>query len=331
MNRRSVGAIIASVLTLVLLTVSPFVSAATPSSVSSGNGLRISPVRSDLTINAGSAQTITVYVQNVTSGTAKVQAIINDFTASTDESGAPSIILNPNQYAPTHSLKRFVQPISDLTLLPGQQVAVPVTITIPVSAGGGGYYGVVRFAPASSASSGNVSLAASVGSLILVRVPGEAVEKVSIASFDITKNDSSPRKFFTSSKGIDATVRFQNSGNLQEEPFGKVLVSKGNKELSDVEVNNTDPRGNVLPASIRKFQVPLTGLGSFGTYTVAGNFGYGTSGQLLSASTTFYIIPVPIIILGVVILLLLLFIIFGLPKLVKRYNARVVQRATRRR
>jgi P pilus assembly chaperone PapD len=51
---------------------------------SGGNGLRISPVRTDLTINPGQTQTVNVNVTNVTSSPATLQTIVNDFTASSD-------------------------------------------------------------------------------------------------------------------------------------------------------------------------------------------------------------------------------------------------------
>src|SRR5487761_1082422 len=89
----------------------PAMAAATSStSATGGNGLRISPVRSDLTINPGSSQTIDVYVQNITNASANLQGVIDDFTAGSNETGTPEILLN-GEPAPSHSLKNFVSPI----------------------------------------------------------------------------------------------------------------------------------------------------------------------------------------------------------------------------
>ncbi|HVS58181.1 MAG TPA: DUF916 domain-containing protein [Candidatus Saccharimonadales bacterium] len=313
------------------------VSAATSSS-GGGNGLKISPVRSDLTISPGQSKTISVVVQNVTSSTANLQAIINDFVAGTDESGVPKILLNPNQYAPTHSLKHYIAPIGDVSIPANQSKEVKVTINIPKDAAGGGYFGVVRFAPA-SAGKGNVSLAASVGSLILVTVPGDIKENMTIASFDartITtdKNGQVHERsstIFTSPKNINAVVRFNNQGNVQEQPFGKVeLKNRSGKVLATYEINNTTPRGNVLPSSIRKFAVPLTKVGSFGKYTLVGNFGFGSKGQLLTAKTSFYVIPLGLIIGLIVLVILIVLAIIYLPRFVRGYNRRVLRRAGRR-
>ncbi|MDL2363473.1 MAG: DUF916 domain-containing protein [Patescibacteria group bacterium] len=297
-----------------------------------GNGLRVSPVRKDVTIEPGKSEVITVSVTNVTSQAATLQTIVNDFTANPNESGNPAIILDPKQFAPSHSLKRFVGPIANVTLQPGQTKPVLVTVTVPKDAAAGGYYGAVRFAPAGVASGPDqtVSLAGSVGSLILVKVPGNIREQLSIASFDIRQNDR-PSNFFTTNKDLTATVRFQNQGNLQESPFGKVLLKNSSgKIITQFELNNTTPPANVLPDSIRKFPISINKVGKFGKYKVEGNFGYGASGQLLSASTSFYVIPKIYVLLFICFVLFLVFLVFGLPRLVKAYNRRVIRNARRR-
>lgn len=317
-------------LSLVFVTASR-AGAATPASAPGpGNGLRVSPVRTDATISPGKSQTVSITVTNVTSSSASLQTIVNDFVANPNESGNPAIILDPTQFAPSHSLKRFIGPVSDFTLLPGQQKVIPIAINIPATAIGGGYYGAIRFAPAGSNTSKNtVSLAGSVGSLVLVKVPGDIKDQLSIASFD-TRTQDRPNSFFTSNKSLTATVRFQNQGNIQEQPFGKILLkNRSGKLLGTYELNNIVPPGNVLPDSIRKFSIPLDRVGTFGQFKLEGNFGYGSNGQLLSASTTFYVIPLAYIIIFIVVVFVLVFLIFGLPKLVKAYNRRVLRQARR--
>lgn len=311
---------------LLALSLTQFASAA------GGNGLRVSPVRTDAVVDPGTSKVIVITVTNVTTDVADLQVIVNDFIANPNESGDPSIILDPKQYAASHSLKRFVQPISEFKLGPGQQKQVSVVVKVPANAAAGGYFGAVRFAPAGTVDTKQtVSLAGSVASLILVKVPGDIKDQLSIASFDARKNDR-PSTVFFSNKGINAVARFQNEGNVQEAPFGKILLKNNSgKVIATYEMNNTDPRGNVLPDSIRKFTVPLGDkVGSFGKYRLEGNFGYGSAGQLLSASTTFYVVPFVYIIIFVAIVLFIVFLIFGMPRLVKAYNRRVLRKAGRR-
>lgn len=308
-------------------------SAATTSNVG-GDALRISPVRTDLTIQPGTTQTVDVYVQNVTAQTITLNGVVDDFTASNNESGEPDILLN-GQEAPSHSLKQFVAPIGTFTLTSNQEKDVKVSISIPKGVAGGGYYGAVRFEPANANNGSTVNLAASVGSLVLVKVPGNIVEKMSLASFDVrpydpkTQIDGSPTTIFTSGKNLDAVVRFQNQGDIQEQPFGKVVLKKGGKQIGLYEINNSNPRGNVLPSSIRRFTAHLAGVGSIGKYTIEGNFGYGSNGQLLTASKSFYIVPIVDIVLGVIVIALIAFLVFGLPKVIRSYNSSVIKKATR--
>jgi hypothetical protein len=294
-----------------------------------GNGMRVSPVRTDLVMKPGTRKSVSVFVQNVTSATTTYKVIENDFIASTDESGSPALLLN-GETNDQHGLKRYLTTVDKVTVAAGKQKEIQVNVSIPKGTPGGGYYGAVRFAPIGANGTANVTLSGSVASLILVKVPGDVTEKMSLASFDARQNDN-VRTIFTTNKNISAVVRFQNEGDVQEAPFGKVVLKKGGKVLGTYEINGGSLPGNVLPDSIRKFDVPLKGIGSFGKYKLEGNFGYGSSGQLLSASTTFYVIPVWIILLVVIIVLLILFLIFVFPKMVKNYNRNVVRKASRRR
>ncbi|MBL8121255.1 DUF916 domain-containing protein [Candidatus Saccharibacteria bacterium] len=297
-----------------------------------GSGMRVEPVSTPLTINAGSSQTFTVRLTNVTSGAATYRAIVNDFVADKNELGHPALILDDDKYAPSHSLKRYVAPIQDVTVEPRKTKEVKVTVSIPQDAAGGGYFGAVRFAPTTGKQGQNITLSANVASLILVKVPGDIKENVVLETFDVRtgESESGGSSFFSSNKNLVAVARFKNEGNIHMQPFGKVLVKKGDTVIQTTEINNTDPRGSVLPESVRRFSVKLDKVASWGKYTVEGNFGYGSNGQLLSGKTSFFVLPLMLIIVGVVAIGLIVFAIFGLPRMIKQYNAKVVRRANRR-
>ncbi len=306
--------------------------AASQQTASSGNGIKISPVRTDYTISPGASRSVLVTVQNVTTSDATYQAIVNDFIAGKGENGEPALILDNNAFAPSHSLKRYISAIPNINVPAGQSKEVNITINIPKEAAGGGYFGAVRFAPATgSDTKQNVTLSASVGSLILVKVPGDIKDNITLSSFDVrnSKDANAGSSFFTSNKTLYAVARFNNQGNIQEQPFGKIVLKKGTKVLQTTEVNNTNPKGNVLPDSIRRFSVKLDKVGTWGKYTVEGNFGYGDKGQLLSATSTFYVVPVLLIVIAVVVLLLLLAAIIGIPRAIKRYNQGILRRGGR--
>jgi hypothetical protein len=293
-----------------------------------GNGTRVAPVRTDLTMQPGSTKTISVFVTNVSGGPTTYKVVANDFTASDDESGAPALMLN-GEINDQHGLKKFMTAQSTIAVPSGAQKEIKVTISIPKGTAGGGYYGAIRFVPTTINDGGNLSLSGNVASLILVRVPGDVTEKLSLVSFDARK-DNEPKTIFTSNKGIEGVIRFRNEGNIQEQPFGKIILKKGSRTIATYEMNGGEQPGNVLPDSVRRFTIDLDKVGSFGKYTIEGNFGYGSNGQLLSAKTTFYVVPMWAIIIGLVIIAAILFLIFGLPRLLKNYNKRILRKAGRR-
>lgn len=272
---------------------------------SGGNGMRVSPVKTELTVDQGTSKTVSVSLQNVTKSDSDYRVLLNDFTASTDESGAPALFLNGEEND-KHGLKKYMSAPETVTVKAGQQKTIPVTITLPKGLAGGGYYGAVRFIPAGNSQENNVALAGSVASLILVKVPGDVVEKLSLVSFD-ARQGGDQKILFTSGEGINAMVRFRNEGNVQEQPFGKVVLKKNGKVIGTYPVNSNEVPGpgNVLPDSIRRFEVELKDVGSFGKYTIEGNFGYGSDGQLLTASSTFYVVPLWMIIAIIVLVLAL--------------------------
>lgn len=284
------------------------------SSLNSGDGYKISPVRSELSVNRGSSKVVNMYVQNVTKSTENVQTIVDDFVASNQENGTPSLLLN-GQSAPSHGLKQFIKvENANFVLQPQQQKTIKILISIPKNAAPGGYYAAVRFAPSGINSSRNVNLSASVASLILVTVPGNYIQRMNVSSFNVQSNGHIGT-FFTSNKNLQAVVSFYNSGQIQTVPFGKVALLKGSQQLGTFAINNA--QGNVLPDSIRKFSVNLAHVGTFGKYTVEGNFGYGTSGQLLSVSDTFYIVPYYLIV-SLIVLIVILFILIVIS--IRRYH-----------
>ena len=297
---------------------------------SAANGYRLSPVRTDLNIDKGSSDTITVYIQNASSAVENLQVVVDDFNAPTNETGYPALILTGAQ-APTHSLQQFTTTLNPtFTLQPNQQEAVNVLIKIPNNAVSGGYYGAIRFFPQGSPGTKNVNLSASVASLVLVSVPGNLKEQLSIAGFGVSQGSSTvTHDFFLSNKNLQAITRFKNSGNVQEQPFGKIQLKRGSTVLNTYGVNNSAAPGNVLPDSIRLFSVSINKVGWYGKYKIQGNFGFGSKGQLLTAESTFYVIPILFIIIAILLILLIIFLIFGLPRFIRAYNRRVVARATR--
>lgn len=316
-----------------VLLIPSFASAATASKssqapVTDTSTLKISPVRTDTTISAGTTVKVPVYITNLKSSPVLLQPIENDFISG-DEHGTPAILLDANSYAPTHSLKRFMVALPNVLVASNATQKVDVTITIPKAAQAGGYFGAIRFAPTSIDGSKSVSIGTSVASLILVTVPGPYVEQMNLTNFDVQQNGGTATNFRTPND-LSLLLRFQNKGNVQLAPFGQVYIQKGKKVVYSYSFNNIEPKAQILPDSARRWTVPVKNLGKFGKYTIGATFGYGTKGQSIDVSKTIWIVPTTYIYAGVGALVAIIVLIIVIVTFLKSYKKRIL-RASRRR
>lgn len=285
------------------------------------NTLRISPVRSDIQVKPGESKTVEVVIINLTDAPMTVRAITNDFIAG-DERGTPALILDPDKYAPSHSLKRFMKPISDITIPAGEDKVVDVVINVPKNAQAGGYFGAVRFAPTDPDGGGQVNMSASVASLILLTVPGPMTEKLDLTTFNIEQGGKAGT-FFQSANDLTTVVRFESKSNVQVAPFGKLSVKQGNKVVYEYDFNAQQPRDMILPDSARRWDVPLKNISSFGNYTVYATLTYGTTNQTIETSKSFWVVPWIVIAAAIGAVLLLIGLVLTIILMIRRRKRRV--------
>jgi hypothetical protein len=293
-------------------------------STGSGQALEIGPPVVNLSVDPGKTVTAQISLRDVSGTPLLVTGQINDFIAE-GEDGTPKILLDGT--TSPYSFKAWVAPLTSLTLQPKQIKTLTVTINVPANASPGGYYGVVRFTGTPPGLNGTgVSLAASLGSLVLLTVNGQAKESMSIAEFSANNGGKAMTLF--QSAPINFIQRLKNSGNIQEEPTGLVTITDMfNKTVATLPIN--EPPGNVLPSSIRKFSVPLdsTVIGNrilFGLYHADLTVTYGADKQTLTSSFTFWVIPYTLIIV-VVVALVVAFLVLRF--LIRRYNRLIIARA----
>lgn len=293
----------------------------------SPNTLKISPVRTDISIPAGTSKAVDVTVTNLTKAPITVAPIENDFVAG-DERGTPALILDADKFAPTHSLKRFMRPLPNLTIEANKSRTVSIVITVPKDAPAGGYFGAVRFAPTAPDGSGQVNLSTSVASLILMTVPGPVTEKMDLTDFDIQQGGVS-NTYFQSPNDLQVSFRFQNKGNIQIGPFGKISVVQGDKVVYSTDFNNKDQRDMILPDSARRWDVPLKNIGSFGNYTVKATFTYGSKNQTVEVTKSFWVIPQTVIFVTIAAVVGLILLIVAIWFFLRRYKRKILRNQTR--
>lgn len=325
-KRRSLSLVfaLASVLLLVVAPLTGMADAAT--STNKSNSMMVSPLRTDITVAPGHSTVVEINITNLTKASLTLDPIENDFIAGANEDGTPALILDKDKSAPTHSLKQFMIPLKQFTLAAGKTKTERLTIDVPPTAQAGGYFGALRFMPASEDNSKNVALNSSVASLVILTVPGSTVHKLVLTDFKVQQDGHSTGFFdnFSSANNLKLFMRFENDGNAQEAPFGQVNVTKGSKVAYTYNFNDGDPKELVLPDSARRWNIPLKNLGNFGKYTVSGTFSYG-NGHSIQIDQSFWIIP-SILIIGVVVaIIVILLLIFGIRAFLKSYKRRILR------
>lgn len=291
--------------------------------------LEIAPPVVTISAKPGEVIKANISIRNVSTANMVAKNEINDFTAA-GEDGTPKLLLEEGQTTP-YSMKKWIAPIPQLTLKPKQLVEQPINIAVPANAAPGGYYSVIRFTatPAGIDTSG-VSLSASLGALVLLRVQGDAKEAMSVVEFSASKNGVTSTLF--ESTPLRFNTRIRNDGNVHEQPVGRIII-KDMFGRTQAGVNVNLDRRNVLPQSVRKFDALLDKavIGNkfmFGRYTAQLTVTYGDKNQTTSSNLTFWILPWKLIAAIIVGLIALWFI---LRILIRRYNEYIVRRSRRRR
>lgn len=292
-----------------------------------GQALEIAPPVLTLTANPGDTVNAQISLRDISSSPLVVTGTVNDFSAK-GESGEPNIDIDGKEPSP-YSLKPWMQPLNQLNLKSMEMQKLPVVLKVPKNAAPGGYWGVVRFTATPPEGSGTgVVLSASLGSLIFLRVSGDAKESMSIEDFYTAEPGKDAKASLFEQTPLDFVLRVKNTGNVHEQPVSRVNIKDMfGRDVAGVNMNLE--RRNVLPGSVRKFTSPLDkgSLGTtmlFGKYTAEITTNFGTGKQSVTAKIDFWVIPYRLIILIIVGLILLFFIIRAL---LRNYNRRITRRA----
>jgi|GEM_PF-169591 len=294
-----------------------------------GQAFSISPPLLNLQTDPGQTVKARITLTNVSAGPMVMSAQANDFGAK-DESGSPNIILNTNKTV-AFPLRNWIQLPASFTLAPKQARTIDIPITVPKNGEPGGHYGVIRFTGApESASGSNVSLSASIGTLLLLQVSGNIQERASIAGFYSANPKDFKKTTMFQTGPVGFVTRISDDGNIHIQPTGTITVKNllGQKtatmRLNGTPGNGQDPPKNILPSSIRRFQTTLDKKWLFGRYTAQLDLSYGQAGRRLTATATFWVIPYRIV---VPVLIAIVALGFGLGFGIKRYNAHIIKKA----
>ncbi len=305
MNGRAIFALVA----IGVLWVSPFGSLPIARAQDTTK-ITISPASFDFGVNPGATETNVIKITNASDTELTLESRVENILGA-DENGRVQLTEKETEFALSSWVT--VTP-SRFTLKARESRTISFTIKVPVNAEPGGHYGsiLIGTVAASSETTGS-SIVQRVGSLLLVRVAGEARELGTVTNF-VTKpyngtwqeqkssdntttflipdaqqlaKEKAARYF--SNGPITFVLSFKNNGNVHFQPKGFVRVTNiFGRVVAQLPVF---PR-NVFPGVERDNAVLWDAGKLWGGYYKAELVGlYGQKNQVLSATTTFWAFP----------------------------------------
>ncbi|MCH8821673.1 hypothetical protein IID23_04110 [Patescibacteria group bacterium] len=287
-------------------------------------GIQVSAPIYNFTIDPGESAQEIVKVRNVGDTTRIFYPEVFDFKPL-NETGAPDFIIDAQDDSYTYSLASWVKISTEgIKLEPNESSALNFIINVPADAEPGGHYAGILFGTSPPKVGGTqIAISNKVGSLILVRVAGDAKEQANVEEF------STPKSFLENGPVL-FTVRINNTGSVHIQPKGVIEIKNTfGKTVNTISINENS--ANILPQSIRAF---LDGDGNnlnwnpsgltIGKFTATLTLTYGDPAQNLTTSTSFWIVPWKILL---VLLLTIIITILLLVLIIKKYNRWIVAKA----
>lgn len=190
---------------------------------------------------------------------------------------------------------------SNVVIKPRGSSTVTVNIAVPADALPGGHYAMVLHRPAINTTTTEVTgaeVTAQVGTLFYVVVDGEVVENADVQDFAFAK--------FSEFGPVAYSYKINNGSSLHIRPEATITVK--NMLGKEVAVLSSEQK-NIFPEASREFTGEWKVDWGFGRYTAVLNGTYGENNdKLLSATTTFWIVPVRTILAVLLVIVLIILI-----------------------
>ena len=195
---------------------------------------------------------------------------------------------------------------SEITLLPGEEQEIDLTITVPDDATPGSHFGgvFVSMQPPRLRQVG-ASVGYEVANIVSIRISGDAVESAQIRSF---RTDN----LIYGSTDINFFAEVENKGNVLIRPFGPLEITNmmGTK-VATLQMNES--QGGVFPFTRRNFELNWKDDGpGFGRYEAVLSMVYGEQGRqsTIFSTVSFWILPMDIIGPAALILVVILLVTY---------------------
>lgn len=263
-------------------------------------GLTAIPPRLEITAKAGQVITKEIKIRNESRTEKTISTSTRDFIV-TDDLGTPLQIESTDQSMNRWTASSWIQiSPSTLKLKPGETKSLVLTVITPDNALAGGHYAMVLHTPNNDVtiSQTGAAIETNVGTLVYITVPGDITENASIKEFSAPK--------FSEYGPIDFKTIITNLSDIHITPAGSINVyNTFGLKTDQIKLDNT----NIFPYTSREFINTLNRKLMFGRYKAQINAAYGTTGQLLTATIFFWVIPYKLIALLIAIIVVIILII----------------------
>lgn len=261
------------------------------------SGFSISPPSFDIKANAGDVLTNTVKIENTTNQRLDLTAKAISFVAYGNEG---QIQLTDEDS--TFSIKSWVTfQNPEFSVDPGEIKLFNYFINIPTNVEPGSHFGSIVFSTSPSSTSVNAAkVVQEIGSVILIKLPGDVIEDAKVSYFRSASNT------FTD-PNVKLETLLNNTGSVVVQPSGKIII----EDIFGSTVQTVDIGGrNILPGSQRVFDQEFS-FDKIGYFKAKLELKYGTS-KTLSAETSFITLYTQRLIptIGLILLLLVLYLLF---------------------
>lgn len=251
-------------------------------------GVDITPHIIDEKGMAGEIFNYNITLINNTDRLKNLYAFVNDLTI---EEGRQEFT-SPGKMDKTLSLARWVTiKRSVVDLKPGGSIEIPLDIKINQYAKPGKYYAKVVFGDGSNRPNAeNQSLSGSAPEIMInINVEELVVEKSQVHQFKTSKN-------IFLQKPVDFIVDIENFGNRAITPGGAIYIQ--NRRGQEIEKLDFNSNGDSIPSEEKKsFNISWEDVRGFGKFKAKLEIEYGDQIRRdLQDATTFWVLPLPILI-----------------------------------
>ena len=251
----------------------------------------VGPGRTEVTVKPGESVTRMMTLTNRVADGKTFYVEVEDMSGSAD--GSEAVVLLGDVVGP-YTLKDYITfNGKNIYLDLGERAQIPVTITMPVNAEPGGYYGAVLVSTVQDVAEKDENsvaqspIIARIGTLFFITVPGEAEVSGSVTDVSTT-ND----RWWYQKGPINLNILFENTGSVHLNPYGAVSIyNMFGEEVGNIELEPWF----VLPKSLRLREISWDRELLFGRYAfeVTVERGYG---NLIDTNTVYvWVMPWKII------------------------------------